>query len=63
MEYDWKTIHNAQAKIVYELSKKIRAEKRALKMKHEIECENMLIELLEEQNNTDLLIRSSRTEY
>ena len=49
MDKDWNEINNAQAKIIYELTKKIRDEKRALKRKHVIECEIMLLELLTEE--------------
>ena len=51
---DWNEIKNEQAKIIYELTKKKRDEKRAVKQKHYTDCETMLIEILKEDDSLKL---------
>ena len=48
---DWNELNNGQAKILYELNKKIRDQNRAEKRNHEIACEKMLIEILNEDES------------
>ena len=48
---DWNELNNEQAKIIYELTKKIRDQKRAEKESHVDTCEKMLIEILNEDES------------
>jgi len=55
----WKELHNEQARLIYELRKKIRDEKQTQSLRHIAECENMLYELLKQNVNNEKEIISN----